>query len=140
ENSMLGYRRKHIPLPGKYKVITFAGNGLPQLIRRKTQDRRNPSRQSFCNMEQGCLTGAARQAIGLTGVLAILDDIQIKTAEVHRTKVVYFLVNQMKLITMIGFDNFFLQLRRTLHRPAIQRQQILRSYLMLLRIKGIEIG
>jgi isoleucyl-tRNA synthetase len=54
-------------------------------------------------MKHGRLCGASSQAISFSGVLAIFDNIQIETTQIHGTKMMHFLVNYMELVLIIGF-------------------------------------
>ena len=73
---------------------------LPYLVGREAQDRGNPTNQRVNNVIQSRLRRSSCLAISLGGVLAIFNDIQVKTTQLYRAKVMYFLIDQVELISI----------------------------------------
>ena len=82
---------------------------LPDFFRSKAQNRCKPTYHGLDNMVHRSLAGTAGKTVLLSGVLAILNDIEIKTTEVNNTEVKDFLINQMELEITVSIDNFLLQ-------------------------------
>ena len=79
-----------------------AGDVPPDLLGGETHDRCEPANQRLDHMVHRRLRRTPRDAVGPCGVLPVLDDIQIKTAHIHRTEVVHQLVDAMEFIIVIG--------------------------------------
>ena len=91
-------------------------------------------------MVQGGLAGTPGQAIGLGGVLAVFDDIQVEAAQCGLTEAVHFLVDSQEGIVAVVFVQFVLQLQGTVHHPAVQGDHVFRRYHVLLRVKPGEVA
>src|SRR5690554_2251209 len=124
-------------VPGfvEHGVTALARKMLRAFVGGEAQDRRNPAHQGFGHMVQGGLSGTSRQAVGLGGVLAVFDDVQIETAQGGFTEVVHFLVNPQEGIVAVVFVQFVLQLQGTVDHPAVQGDHVFRRYHVLFRIK-----
>src|SRR5690554_1549956 len=124
-------------VPGfvEHGVTALARKMLPDFVGGEAQDRRNPAHQGFGHMVQGGLAGTSRQAVGLGGVLAVFDDVQIEPAQGGFTEVVHFLVNPQEGIVAVVFVQFVLQLQGTVDHPAVQGDHVFRRYHVLFRIK-----
>ena len=75
----------------------------------------------------------------LTGILPILDDIQVETTHIGDTKIVQFLVDGMKMVAVIGGEDIPLGTGSSPHSPAIQLQHILDRQQIPSRIETVEI-
>src|SRR5690554_763815 len=86
-------------------------------------------------MVQGGLAGTPRQAVGLGGVLAVFDDVQVETTQSGFAEVVHLLVNPQEGIVAVIFVQLVLQLQGTVYHPAIQGDHVFRRHHVLFRIK-----
>src|SRR5690554_2675960 len=125
-------------VPGfvEHSVATLARQVLPDFIGSKAQDRGNPTHQGFGHMVQGGLAGTPRQAVGLGGVLAVFDDVQVETTQSGFAEVVHLLVNAQEGIVAVVFVQFVLQLQGTVYHPAVQGDHVFRRHHVLVRIKS----
>ena len=90
-------------------------------------------------MVHGGLRRTPGQAVGPGGVLSILDHIQVEAAQVVGTEVMQLLVDLVKLISVITLRQFLLHHSRAIHRPAIQRQHVIKCQRIANRVEAIEI-
>ena len=72
-----------IPSGQKHRWAALAGQVPPQFLGGETQDRGQPAGHRFENMLHRGLRRAAGDAVAASGVLAIFDDVQIQTAQIH---------------------------------------------------------
>ncbi len=86
------------------------------------------------------LCGTACFAIGLAGVLAIFDDIQIKTTQFYGAEVKHQLIDIVELVFLISRQYFFLQLISLANNPPIQREKFIHGELVLIRLKAVQIA
>ena len=91
-------------------------------------------------MEQRGLTGTSRHAVSRSGVLTILDDVEVEAAQLLHAEVVHLLVNVPEAVAVVGLFNFALQQQGAIHRPTIQRQHVLRRQQVLRRVEAAEVG
>ena len=91
-------------------------------------------------MEHRGLAGAARQAVGLRGVLAVLDHIEIEPPHVGDAEVEQLLVDQVEVVILIGLHDLLLQPMRASDRPTVQRDHVTGLDLVPRRIKPFEVG
>ncbi len=128
-------------IPGieHHRFVALAGQVLPDFIGGERQDRCDPAHQRLGDVVQRGLAGAARQAVGTGGVLAILDDVEVETAQFLHTEVVHLLINVPEAVGAVGFLDLPLQQQGTIDGPAIQRNQLFRWDLMPSRIEPVQV-
>ena len=73
-------------------------------------------------MEQRGLARATRSAVGRRGVLTILDDVQVETAQLLHAEIVHLGVDVPEPVFAVMLLQLALQQRGTVNRPTIQRQ------------------
>ena len=129
-----------IPAIEHYRLVTRARQVFPQLIGGERQHRRDPAHQSFGDMEQRGLAGATRHAVSGGGVLTVLDDIEVETAQLLHAEVVHLLVYVPEAVAVVGFFDFALQQQGAIYGPTIQRQHVFRWQQVLRRVEAAEIG
>src|SRR5690554_4762464 len=124
-------------IPGfvEHSIATLARQVLPDFVGGEAQDRGNPAHQGFGYMVQSRLAGAPCQAVGLSGVLAVFDDVQVETTQGRFAEVVHLLVNPQEGIVAVVFVQFVLQLQGTVDHPAVQGDHVFRRHHVLFRIK-----
>ena len=91
-------------------------------------------------MVHGGLGGAPRLAVSSGGVLAVLDHVEVETAEIAGAEIVQFLVHLVELVAVIGLGQFALQRGCPVHGPAIQRQHLAEGQRIHRRIKPVQVG
>ena len=74
-------------------------------------------------MKQCRLRRPTRLRVAAGRILPILNDIEIKAAELAATKIVHPVINVVKLIVLVGRLNLYLQRLRFTEDPSIERQE-----------------
>ncbi len=91
-------------------------------------------------MKHCSLRGTPCATVGLGGVLAVLDDVEIEASEIHYAEVVHALIDLVELVTVVGRDDLSLNVFGPLEQPTVQRQHVGRLERMLDRVKSREVG
>ncbi len=129
-------------VPGieQYRRAALAGNVFPDILGGKTQHRCHPTYHRLGNIKRRGLRRTPGHAFCRHGVLAVLDHIQIKAAQIHRAEVMHQLIERMKLVTVIRGHDLLLNLAGAFHRPFVQAEHLFRCDSMLRRVKVPQIG
>ena len=91
-------------------------------------------------MEHRSLAGTPRQAVGLGGVLAVLDHVEVETAHVGDTEVEQLLIDQVEVVLLIGLDDLLLQGMRPADRPLVERDHLFARDQIPGRVEPLQIG
>ena len=76
----------------------------------------------------------------MSGVLAILDHVQVEAAQLPCAEAVYLLVHIQETVLLVGGFDAALKLCGAIHDPLIQRQHIAKRHLIPLGIKAVQVG
>ncbi len=92
--------------------VARTGQKAPNLLGGEAQDRGEPAHHGIGDVVHRRLRGAARQALGTGGVEAVLDDIQVKAAELDHAEIVHLLVDVVEFVVAEGRHDIVLQRER----------------------------
>ena len=113
---------------------------LPHFFCSKRKHWRQPTNHCLRNMIQSTLCRATCERILLSCVLAIFDDIKIKTTKIIGTKIKYLLHYMMEVVIIILGNDKSLQLSCFTNDPAIQCQHIARLNQIIFWLKPLHIS
>ncbi len=113
---------------------------LVDLLGGEAEDRRNPADQRLDDVVQRRLGAASGHRVHLGGVLAILDHIQIETAQFPGTEAMHLLIDVEEAVFLVGTLDARLQLAGAIHHPAIQRQHVIEGQGIALGVEAVEVG
>ncbi len=85
------------------------------------------------------LRGTPRVTVGPGRVQAILDHVEVKAAHVHDAEVVQRLVDQVKLVALVGRDDRRLQPGRARDGPAVELHQVGDRHRVPRRIEAMQV-
>ena len=88
------------------KLFQMHGGGstevAPCLLSRKDENRRDQTHQRFENLVHSCLSRPSPVATAEHHNTSGLCDIDVETAEIHGTELVYSVVDLMELVLLVG--------------------------------------
>src|ERR687888_432797 len=91
-------------------VVLAPGERLPQLLRGEGEDRRHQPYQAVRDVMERALRRAPRHGVRLTGVEAVLEDVEVERAEVFRGERLQPLRDQVELVARVIRGNRLLHL------------------------------
>ena len=111
-----------VPGVEHHGFVTLARQVFPQLVGGERQDRRDPAHQRFGDVVQRGLRRTAGLAVGAGGVLAVLDDVEVETAQLLHAEVVDLGVDVPEAVFAVVFLQLALQQQGAVHGPTVQRE------------------
>ena len=112
--------------------------GAPRFLGRKNEDRSDQPDQGIEGLMENGLRRAPPAGGGSVAIHSVLGDIDVEAAQIHGTKLVYPVVNFVKLILLVGFAALFNQLLKPRRHPSIDQGEI--RPLVFLWIKIVEVS
>uniref|UniRef100_A0A0N5A5U6 NAD-specific glutamate dehydrogenase n=1 Tax=Parastrongyloides trichosuri TaxID=131310 RepID=A0A0N5A5U6_PARTI len=122
------------------RLVALARQVLPQLVGGERQDRCDPAHQRFADVVQRGLARAARDTVGAGGVLAVLDDVEVETAQLLHAEVVDLGVDVPEAVLAVVLFQLALQQQGTVDRPAVQRQHVVGRQQVAGRVEAGQVG
>src|SRR5450830_1423977 len=114
-----------VPGVEHHGLVTLARQVFPQFVGGEGQDRRDPAHQRFGDVIQRGLRRAARLAVGAGGVLAVLDDVEVETAQLLHAEVVNLRIDIPEAVFTVVLLQLALQQQSTVHGPTVQGEHFL---------------
>ena len=131
--------RQRVPDRKEYRLGTLARQRAPDLLGGERENRSQPANHCLGDMPQRGLRRASRTTVRRRGVKAILEHVEIQTAQIHDAEVVDLLVDAVEVVIAIGGDDLSLQRSGARNSPAIQRNHFLHRQ-RIARHEAIEIA
>src|SRR5450830_559352 len=122
------------------RLVALARQVLPQLVGGEGQDRCDPAHQRFADMEQRGLAGTPGLAVGAGGVLAVLDDVEVETAQLLHAEVVHLGVDVPETVFAVVQFQFPLQQQRAVHGPTVQGEHLVGRQQVGGRVEAAQVG
>src|SRR2546425_4059203 len=112
-------------------------NAPPDLVRREAKDGSNGAHEGIQNPVDRRLRGPAPDRRPGSGIKPVLEDVEVKSAQLDCREVVKRAIDLVKRELRVGRLDALHQFRRLRERPGVYLLQFLCAHLVLL---GIEIG
>ena len=88
----------------------------------------------------GGLGRSPRQAVGAGGVLPVLDDVEIETAQFDHAEMMHFLIDRQEIVFVVLLDHLGPQSFGAAHDPVIERDHPRGIDQVVVRMKAVQIG
>ena len=98
---------------------------LPDLLGRKNKDGRGQANQRAADLPHRGLRRAPRFISGRLGVQAILQNVEIESAEIHDAVIVDSMVDAVEFVIRVPFTAFLEELGGAVEHPAIDFLELL---------------
>ena len=129
--------REFVPGMGEHGRILAAARHRPDLFRGKGEDGRHQPHQALQDLVQRVLRRAPRLRVLAGGVQPVLENVEVKPAQILGAEALQLLRHEMKVIVVVVAHYFLLQRLRESERIAVDFQPVLARQ----RVRfGVEVG
>src|SRR6266702_3745839 len=112
----------------------------PDLIRREAKEGSNGAHEGIQNPVDRCLRGPASNRCPGSRVKPVLEDIEVKSAQLDRRKVVKRAIDLVKCELRVSRLDALQEFRRLGKRPGVDFLQFLGAHLVLLGIEIVKVA